>query len=102
MPYFYDAGPLILQEGNNGWWPKLAACKCSPKPPPLFAKGVKNNNQLATGASKAGSGWQESANNHTTMTEGDYEQQEHTADDVGSDKEGKGGKGNGDCKEGGM
>ncbi len=32
---------------------------------------------------------------------GDNEQQEHVADDEGSSKEGKGGKGDGDCNEGG-
>ncbi len=33
--------------------------------PPTTVGEVKNNNQLATGASKAGSGWQESVNDHT-------------------------------------
>jgi hypothetical protein len=28
---------------------------------------MKNNNQLAMGASKAGNGWQESVNYHMTM-----------------------------------
>jgi hypothetical protein len=38
---------------------------------------------------------------HTTTTVGDNERQERAADDDGSDKEGKGGKGNGDGNEGG-
>jgi hypothetical protein len=41
---------------------------------------VKNNNQLATGASKASSGWQESVNNHMTMMVGDDKQQERAMD----------------------
>jgi hypothetical protein len=57
---------------------------------------VKNNNQLAIGASKAGGGWQESIDNHTTMMVGDEEGQEHAADDEGNDKEGEGSKGIGD------
>jgi hypothetical protein len=39
--------------------------------------------------------------NHTTMTVGNDERQEHAADDDGSDKEGKGGKGHGVGSEGG-
>jgi hypothetical protein len=42
----------------------------APDPPPSAGE-VKSNNQLATGASKAGGGWQESVNNHTAMTAGD-------------------------------
>jgi hypothetical protein len=61
---------------------------------------VKNNNQLATGASKAGGGWQESVKDHTTMTVGNEEQQEHVADDEGNNKEGEGSKGDGDGNEG--
>ncbi len=41
---------------------------------------VTNNNQLVTGASKVGSGWQESINNHTTTTVGDDKQRERVAD----------------------
>ena len=37
-------------------------------PPSCF--GQKNNNQLATGAAKAGSGRQESIENHMVMTTG--------------------------------
>ncbi len=61
---------------------------------------VKNNNQLATGASKAGGGWQESIDDYTTTTAGKYEQQEHAADDEGNNKEGKGGKIDSDGNEG--
>jgi hypothetical protein len=57
---------------------------------------VKSTSQLAAGASKVGVGWQESVNNHRTMTEGDDEQQERAADVEGSNKEGKGSKGNGE------
>jgi hypothetical protein len=32
----------------------------------MLAGGVKNNNKLATRASKAGSGWQERIDKHTT------------------------------------
>ncbi len=46
--------------------------------------GVKNNNQQDKGASKVGGGWRESIK-----------------DDEGSNKEGKGGKGDGDGEEGG-
>jgi hypothetical protein len=62
---------------------------------------VKNNNQLVMGESKAGGGWQESDNIHTTTMVGNDKQQERAADDKGSNKEGKGGKGYGDCNEGG-
>jgi hypothetical protein len=51
--------------------------------------------------SKVGGGWQESLDDHMTMTLGNYNQQEHAADDEGSDKEGKGSKDNGDGNEGG-
>ncbi len=63
--------------------------------PPLSAGEVKNNNQLAMGASKAGSGWQESIDNHTTTMAGDNKWWEYATDDEGKDsnKEGKGGKG---------
>jgi hypothetical protein len=53
------------------------------------------------GASKVGGGWQESVNDHTTTTAGNNKGQEHVADDEGSDKEDKGGKGDGDYNEGG-
>jgi hypothetical protein len=52
-------------------------------------------------ASKVGGGWQESIDNHTTMMVGDDKQLEYAADDEGSNKEGKGGKGDGDYNEGG-
>jgi hypothetical protein len=39
-------------------------------PPPSTGE-VKNNNQLAMGASKVSGGWQESINNHTTVMAGD-------------------------------
>jgi hypothetical protein len=62
---------------------------------------VKINNQLATGLSKVGNSWQESINNHTTTMAGSNKQQECAADDEGSNKDGKGGKGVGDGNEGG-
>jgi hypothetical protein len=37
---------------------------------------VKNNNQLLTGASKVGGGWQESIDDHITTMAGDDERQE--------------------------
>jgi hypothetical protein len=37
---------------------------------------VKNNNQLARGASKVGGGWQKSINNHTTTRVGDNKHDE--------------------------
>ncbi len=49
-----------------------------------------------------GSGWQESVNDHTTMTADDDKRQEHAADDEGSNTEGEGGKGEGDYNEGGV
>jgi hypothetical protein len=54
---------------------------------------VKNNNQLSTGVPKVGGGWQESVDNHMTMMVGNDKQLEHAADDEGSNKEGKEGKG---------
>jgi hypothetical protein len=54
------------------------------------------------GASTVGSGWQESVNDHTTMTADDDKRQEHAADDEGSNTEGEGGKGEGDYNEGGV
>jgi hypothetical protein len=36
-------------------------------PDPPSAGEVKNNNQIATRASKVGVGWQESIDDHTTM-----------------------------------
>ncbi len=41
-----------------------------------------------------GGGWQESIDNHTTMTAGNDEQLERVPDVEGSNKEGKGSKGN--------
>jgi hypothetical protein len=41
--------------------------------------GMKNNNQVATEASKVGCGWPESVNNHTTTTAYNDKQQEHAA-----------------------
>jgi hypothetical protein len=52
--------------------------------------------QLAKGESKVGGGWQESVDDHTTTVAGEEEQCEHAADVEGSDKEGKGGKGDGE------
>jgi hypothetical protein len=70
-------------------------------PDPSSSTGeVKSNNQLATGASKAGSGWQESIDNHMTMMAGNGKQQERTCNDQGNDKDGKGGKGDDDNNEG--
>ncbi len=68
--------------------------------PPLSAGEVKSNNQLAVGMPKAGGGWRESFNDHTAMTVGDNEQQEHALNDVGNDEDCEGGKGDGDNKEG--
>ncbi len=48
-----------------------------------------------------GGGWQESVDDHMTTTVGDNKRREHAADDEGSNKEGKGGKGDGDYNEGG-
>jgi hypothetical protein len=45
----------------------------APDSPPSMGE-VKNNNQLAMGTSKAGSGWQESVDGHKTMTAGEDEQ----------------------------
>jgi hypothetical protein len=74
----------------------------SPMVDPLSLKALNNdNNQLATGASKAGSGWQESINDRRTTTVGNNEQQEHAADDDRSNNKGKGGKDDGDGNEGG-
>jgi hypothetical protein len=42
-------------------------------PDPPSTVEVKHNNQLATGASKAGGGWRESVKDHTTTTAGDNE-----------------------------
>ncbi len=56
---------------------------------------VKNNNQLATGVSKVGGGWQESIDNHTSMTAGNDKQCNPATDFEGSNKEGKGNKGKG-------
>ncbi len=42
--------------------------------PPLSAGEVTNNNQIATEASKAGGGWQESIGEHTTTTVGNNKQ----------------------------
>jgi hypothetical protein len=54
-----------------------------------------------TGASKVGGGWQESIDHHRITTVSNNEQQERAADDECSNKEGKGGKGDGDYNEGG-
>jgi hypothetical protein len=51
---------------------KIGHSQAQPQTPPSTG-GVKDNNQLATGASKAGGGWQESINNHTTTTAGTNE-----------------------------
>ena len=68
-------------------------------PPPSVGE-VKSNNQLATGASKARGGWQESIDNHTATTVGDDERREGARDDEGNDEDCEGGKGDGDNKEG--
>jgi hypothetical protein len=79
---------------------------CPHPPPPLLVDPLSleasdhDNNQLATEASKAGGVWQESIDDHLTMTAGNDKGREHAADDDGSNKEGKGGKGNGDCNNG--
>jgi hypothetical protein len=58
---------------------------------PLILEASDNHdNQPATGATKAGSGWQESVDNHTTTMVGNNERQEHVTDDEESNKEGKG------------
>jgi hypothetical protein len=43
-----------------------------------------------------GGGWQEIVNNRTTMTAGNNNQREHAMDIEGSNKEGEGGKGDGE------
>jgi hypothetical protein len=53
------------------------------------------NNQLVT-ASKAGSGWQESVDNHLPTTASNDKQLEHVVDDDGIEKEGKSGDGDDD------
>jgi hypothetical protein len=53
------------------------------------------NNQSATGATKAGSGWQESIDKVTTRP------RRWATTNNNSNKEGKGGKGDGDGNEGG-
>ncbi len=66
----------------------------------MSAGEVKNNNQLAAGASQAGRGLQEGVDNHMTRMAGHFKQREHVADDEGNGEEGKGSKGNGDGNEG--
>ncbi len=48
-----------------------------------------------------GGGWQESVDDHRTTMAGNYDQREHVVDDEGRDKEGEGGKDDGDYNEGG-
>jgi hypothetical protein len=67
----------------------------APNPPPSTGE-VRNSNQLVTEASNAGSGWRESIEDYTTTTAGNNERRERAADDEGSGKEGKGGKGDGE------
>jgi hypothetical protein len=67
----------------------------APDPPPSAGE-VKNNNQLAMGASKVGDGWRESVVDHRTMIVGDNEQRAHAADVDGSKEEGESNKGNGE------
>jgi hypothetical protein len=55
-----------------------------------------------TGASKVGGGWQESIDDHTTTTAGNDKRRERAVDDEGSNKEGKGGKGDGDYNKVGV
>ncbi len=86
---------------------------------PPSAGEVKSNNQLVVGMPKAGRGWQESVDNHTTTMVGDDEQQERARNDEGNNedgeggamvttkrvpanREGKGGKGHGVGDEGGV
>ncbi len=47
-----------------------------------------------------GGGWQESVDNHTTMTAGDGEGRERACDDEGNNKYGEGSKGDGEHDEG--
>jgi hypothetical protein len=68
--------------------------------PPLSAAEVKINNQLAAGMPKAGSGWRESVNDHTAMMVGNDERRERVRDDEGNNEDCKGGKDDGDNKEG--
>jgi hypothetical protein len=68
--------------------------------PPLSATEVKSNNHLAAGMPKAGSGWQESVDNHTATMVGNNERRERARDDEGNDKDCEGGKGDGDNEEG--
>ncbi len=68
--------------------------------PPLSAAEVKSNNQLAAGMPKASGGWQESVNSHTAKMVGDDKRRERARNDEGNDKDCKGGKGDGDNKEG--
>jgi hypothetical protein len=49
-------------------------------PDPPVCRRSKINNQQATGASKVGSGWQESITDHRTTTAGDNKQCDHAAD----------------------
>jgi hypothetical protein len=70
----------------------------APDPPPSAGE-VKSNDQLAVGMPKAGGGWQESVEDHTATTVGDGERQECAHDDEGDDKDGEGGKSDGNNKE---
>jgi hypothetical protein len=75
---------------------------CPPPPlvDPLSLEALDNdNNQLATGVSKAGGGWKESIDDHSTTMAGADKQQERVVDNDGSNKEGKGAKGDGDGNE---
>ncbi len=71
----------------------------APDPLPSAAE-VKSNNQLAAGMPKAGSGWQESVDDHTATTVGNNKQREHAHDDEGNNKDCEGSKGDGDNEEG--
>ncbi len=71
----------------------------APDPPPSAGE-VTSNNQLAAGMPKAGGGWRESVDDHTATMVGNGKQQERACDDEGNDEDGKGGKGDGNNKEG--
>jgi hypothetical protein len=92
---------------DNGWWHLRWWQHCqwhwrNSGNSGLDNNQIKNNNKLRTRLSKVGGGWRKSINDHRTMTAGNDKQREPAVDDEGSNKEGKGGKGDGDYNESGL
>ncbi len=93
---------VVCNEEGNGDGYKSNGNKVGRRATATRAMATEGEQQLTSDGTNKGGQWlsrEHRQGNHMTTMVGDNKQQERAADDDGSDKEGKGGKGDGEGNE---